>query len=46
MNVVSGHPLLRQAAVDAVKRWRYKPYYLNGEAIEAETQIKINFAPQ
>lgn len=46
VKVVSGHPMLTQAAVDAVKRWHYKPYYLNGEAVEAETQIKINFAPQ
>ena len=46
VRVLSGHPMLTQAAVDAVKRWRYKPYYLNGEAIPAETEIKIKFAPQ
>ncbi len=46
VKVVSGHPMLTQAAMDAVKRWRYKPYYLNGEAVEAETEIKIKFAPQ
>jgi protein TonB len=46
VKVVSGHPMLTQAAMEAVKRWRYKPYYLNGEAVEAETEIKIKFAPQ
>jgi periplasmic protein TonB len=45
VKVVSGHPMLTQAAVDAVKRWRYKPYYLNGEAVQAETEIKVKFAP-
>lgn len=45
VKVVSGHPLLTQAAVDAVKKWRYKPSYLNGEAVEAKTQVKIRFAP-
>ncbi len=45
VKVVSGNPMLTQAAVDAVKRWRYKPSYLNGEAVEAKTQIKIKFAP-
>ena len=45
VKVISGHPMLTQAAVDAVKRWRYKPYYLNGEAVQAETEIKVKFAP-
>ena len=45
VKVVSGHPLLTQAAVDAVRRWRYKPYYLNGEAVQAETEIKVKFSP-
>ena len=45
VKVVSGHPMLTQAAVDAVKRWRYKPYYLNGEPVQAETEIKVKFAP-
>jgi periplasmic protein TonB len=43
LQVVSGHPLLIQAAMDAVKQWRYKPYYLNGEPVEVDTQININF---
>ena len=40
---ISGHPMLVPAAVEAVSQWRYKPYILNGEAIEVETQITVNF---
>lgn len=43
LRVVSGHPLLAQAAKDAVSQWRYRPYILNGEPIEVETQITVNF---
>ena len=43
LHVLSGHPMLTQAAMDAVRRWRYKPYYLNGEPVEADTQINVNF---
>ena len=43
LHVLSGHPLLTQAAMDAVKQWRYKPYYVNGEPVEADTQINVNF---
>jgi periplasmic protein TonB len=43
LHVVSGHPMLTQAAIEAVKQWRYKPYYLNGEPIEVDTQISVNF---
>ncbi len=43
LRVISGHPLLTSAALDAVKQWRYKPYYLNGEPVEVETQIVVNF---
>ncbi|MGD0199369.1 MAG: TonB family protein [Bryobacteraceae bacterium] len=42
---VSGPPLLRSAAVQAVQRWVYTPAMLNGETIEAETQVDINFLP-
>jgi periplasmic protein TonB len=41
--VVKGHPLLRQAAVDAVKQWVYKPTILNGVPVEAQTQVLLNF---
>lgn len=45
MRVVSGHPLLFQAALDAVKQWRYEPTLLNGEPVEVDTQIELNFSP-
>ena len=43
LHVVSGHPMLVNAAMDAVKQWRYKPYILNGEPVEVETTIEVNF---
>jgi protein TonB len=43
LQVISGHPLLIKAAVDAVSQWRYRPYVLNGEPVEVETQVIVNF---
>ncbi|MGC2560437.1 MAG: energy transducer TonB [Terriglobales bacterium] len=43
LTVVSGHSMLVAAAVEAVKQWRYRPYMLNGEPIEVETEITVNF---
>ena len=43
LRLVSGPPMLSQAAIAAVGQWRYRPYILNGEAIEVETQITVNF---
>jgi protein TonB len=43
VRVERGLPVLAQAAIDAVKQWRYKPYLLNGEPIEVDSQITINF---
>jgi periplasmic protein TonB len=43
LELISGHPLLVRAALDAVRQWRYRPYYLNGEAVEVETFITVNF---
>jgi protein TonB len=43
LHVLSGHPLLVPAAIDAVKQWRYRPYILNNEPLEVETQITVNF---
>ncbi len=43
LHVMNGHPLLTQAALDAVRQWRYKPYILNGEPVEVDTQITVNF---
>jgi TonB family protein len=41
--ILSGDPQLARAAVDAVKQWKYKPYLLNGEPVEIQTQVTINF---
>jgi protein TonB len=35
--------MLAPAAIDAVKQWKYKPYFLNGEPVEVETTINVNF---
>src|SRR6202167_3324582 len=43
LHVISGHPMLAPAAIEAVKQWKYKPYILNGEPVEVETQITVNF---
>jgi protein TonB len=43
LKVTSGDAVLARAATDAVKQWRYKPYYLNGEPVEIQTQITVNF---
>jgi TonB family protein len=41
--VVDGHPPLAQAAIEAVKQWRYTPYLLNGEPIEVEIRTVVSF---
>ena len=43
LRVVSGHPLLTQSAVEAVKQWRYRPYILNGDPVEVETTVEVHF---
>lgn len=43
LHLISGHPMLAPAAIEAVKQWKYKPYVLNGEPVEVETQITVNF---
>jgi periplasmic protein TonB len=43
LSAVSGHPLLVRAALEAVEQWRYRPYVLNGETVEVETLITVNF---
>jgi periplasmic protein TonB len=43
LTVVRGHPMLATAAIEAVRRWRYRPYLLNNEPIEVETEITVNF---
>jgi protein TonB len=44
LHVISGPPMLRQAAVDAVKTWRYRPYKLNNDPIDIETTINVIFS--
>jgi protein TonB len=41
--VVRGHPMLVKPALEAVRQWRYRPYVLNNEPIEVETEITVNF---
>jgi peptidyl-prolyl cis-trans isomerase A (cyclophilin A) len=43
LNVVSGPDMLQQAALDAVKEWRYRPYLLNGQPVEVRTTVNIIF---
>jgi periplasmic protein TonB len=44
LQAIDGHPMLIGAALDAVRQWRYRPYILNDEAVEVETQIAVNFS--
>jgi len=44
--LLSGHPLLVSASIDPVKQWKYKPFVVNGEPIEAEIVIAVNFQLQ
>jgi protein TonB len=43
VRVENGLPILAQAAIDAVKQWRYKPYMIDGEPVEVDSRITINF---
>jgi len=44
LQVLSGHPLLVQSALDAVRQWRYRPTLLNGEPVEVDTTIDVIFS--
>jgi protein TonB len=44
LQLISGHPMLAPAAIEAVRQWRYKPYLLNGEPVAVETQVVVNFS--
>jgi protein TonB len=44
LQVVSGPPMLRQAAMDAVKNWVYKPYLLNNQPTEVQTTVSVDFS--
>ena len=41
--IVDGNPILARAAVAAVRQWLYRPYELNGEPVEVQTHITVNF---
>lgn len=43
LQLISGHPMLAPSAIEAVKQWKYRPYLLNGEPVEVETQVQVNF---
>jgi periplasmic protein TonB len=43
LQLISGHPMLAPAAIEAVKQWKYRPYLLNGEPVEVDTQVQVNF---
>jgi periplasmic protein TonB len=43
LQVLSGDPLVVNAAVEAVRQWRYSPTLLNGQAVEVETTITVSF---
>jgi TonB family protein len=46
VKVVEGEPMLARAAIIAVKQWKYRPSYLNGEPVESSARIMLNFKPQ
>jgi len=43
LQLVSGHPMLVPAAIEAVRQWHYKPYLLNGQPVEVETTVTVIF---
>jgi protein TonB len=43
VKVINGHPLLQQAAADAVKQWIYSPTLLNGQPVEFTTHVEVGF---
>jgi protein TonB len=44
LELVSGDPILAKAAMEVVKQWKYRPYVLDGHAVEVETVLQVNFA--
>jgi protein TonB len=43
VHVLGGHPLLIMSAMDAVRQWVYRPTLLNGQPVQVETTVDINF---
>jgi len=46
LELISGHPMLAATAIAAVRQWKYRPYLLNGEPVEVDTQVLVNFVLQ
>ena len=46
VKVLKGEPMLAEAVVKAVKQWRWKPLELNGELVEMDTIVTVNFEPR
>jgi len=46
LHVISGPLMLQQAALDAVRAWRYRPYLLDGQPVEVETTVSVIFTLQ
>jgi protein TonB len=46
LRVISGHPLLTQAALDAVQQWKYRPTMLSGEPVDVVTTVTVTFTLQ
>jgi protein TonB len=46
VSVLSGHPLLNDAAVEAVQQWTYQPVLLNGQPVDVVTTVTVNFVLQ
>jgi len=44
LQVISGPAMLQQAALDAVKTWRYRPYLINNEPVDVETTVNVTFS--
>ncbi len=43
IQLVSGHPMLAPSAIEAVKQWKYRPYLVNGEPVDVETEVTVNY---
>lgn len=43
VNVLSGSPILRQSAIDAIKQWRYEPFHEDGHAVRVKTRVELFF---
>ena len=43
LEVISGEPVLVQSALDAVRQWVYQPTLLNGQPVEVQTEIDVNY---